>query len=628
MLQPIFESGARSHLPRRRWARRGRLAAALAPWLLTAAALAESAPTPPEASHADLAVPLDLRLATPPPQQPGASWNAKFVTQQGGYTFALEPVDVRATGFQVKVQIAGGGFQAHTPAASKTYRGTIVEIPGSRVAASVLTDGVYALVLVPSGPDLYVMPSSGLGSAVAPPGHHTVVRATDGAGRITLLADPRNADDKLGVGPAQCVVDGFCVADVALDADYDTFIGVGLDIDAVVDLGEGAVNMKNLRFEDDFDISHRVAGMVIRTSLADDPYAGVGHDFVLSAMAGEWCNTCSPTCTLCQTVLPRDHVHLMGGIGGASRIGGICDANDARSFGAMNGLDDPNSVARMIHEMGHSWGSFHFNGCPGIMSAGSLDVTRPFCGVPVRTAIEGKRDQIATTCLDTVIPDGRIFADGHEAGDLDAWPVVTDPEGRLTVISGGAVLFGSHSLEVDLAGAGTAWVADELPTVERGFQARFHLDAGGMLNTLMGGMSGPIVQLVDLRSMDGAAMASVELRRTMGIVPLELRLITRRDNGTDAVGPWTGVPALANGPVEIIVAWDAASTVGANNGAASVQVNGVTVASEAGLDNDQGNVDSARLGAVSTTGGTFSKGNQLILDGYESRREGPFEPPL
>src|SRR5688572_5364079 len=63
----------------------------------------------------------------------------------------LAPHSVRAAGFQLLEQREDGRLVAIDPGPVTTYRGDFVGLPGSRVAASLMDDGLYARCFLPSG---------------------------------------------------------------------------------------------------------------------------------------------------------------------------------------------------------------------------------------------------------------------------------------------------------------------------------------------------------------------------------------------------------------------------------------------------------------------------------------------
>jgi hypothetical protein len=73
----------------------------------------------------------------------------------------LVPADVRAPGYRLLVQRDDGSFAVPPPRPAATFRGTLEAHPGSRVAATLDSDGLHARIVLPDGTELYVEPVSG-----------------------------------------------------------------------------------------------------------------------------------------------------------------------------------------------------------------------------------------------------------------------------------------------------------------------------------------------------------------------------------------------------------------------------------------------------------------------------------
>ena len=70
-------------------------------------------------------------------------------TQQ--YTMDLEPHSVRAPGYQMLAQQADGTLVSVDPGPLRTLQGSLTEVPGSHMAASLLDDGLHGSVVMPDG---------------------------------------------------------------------------------------------------------------------------------------------------------------------------------------------------------------------------------------------------------------------------------------------------------------------------------------------------------------------------------------------------------------------------------------------------------------------------------------------
>ncbi len=66
-------------------------------------------------------------------------------------TLTLTPRSVLADCYQLLVQVEGGALMPHEPGPTRTLRGTVLEMPGSVVAASLLDAGLFARIAVRDG---------------------------------------------------------------------------------------------------------------------------------------------------------------------------------------------------------------------------------------------------------------------------------------------------------------------------------------------------------------------------------------------------------------------------------------------------------------------------------------------
>lgn len=605
-------------------------------WLTVtpAHAAAPNAASPPSELAAKLASfdgPLPITLTARPTRAresvQAAPQTFQFLVGGDPLTLLLRPHSVRGASFQVKKQIAGGSYVAHPTPAAATLRGVVAEIPGAIVAASDLPEGVTAFIIVPNGDDLFITPPAGLQSVTS--AVHVLSRATEDetfeSAHLTLENEALRTQ-KLSIvsGADNCAQDGFCVADVAVDTDFLMFNSEGSE-DRVVAIAEGLINMANLRYEDQLDVRHRLQAVVVRTSASDDPYDP-------SFPCGTPQNPCGPLSRLSLQWngagqfpgIERDTVHLFTThhplhLGGES-TGDVCGG---RGYSQPHGLTVP-GLGLTIHELGHRWGSDHQ--C-GIMSNGNSNALDPFCNASLIPMV-AKRDLLDGICFDLAIPDDLIFADAFESGTSSEWTAIEDDGGRLLVTDQGAVILGTYSLQADLTGPQPIWLRDDWPNDETRYRARFYIDASGLIMDqpagLVAGPPDPIVIFAAATS-SGTDRLTIELRQGTGIVPYEIRTVVREDNGSSATTTWTGVAVAGHSPFSIEIDWQAATAPGANDGTLAQWIDGQSVATVTGIDNDLAAIDSARLGAVTAIDHPSTRG-VLVFDAFESRREDAIGP--
>jgi hypothetical protein len=94
----------------------------------------------------------------------------------------------------------------------------------------------------------------------------------------------------------------------------------------------------------------------------------------------------------------------------------------------------------------------------------------------------------------------------------------------------------------------------------------------------------------------------------------------RLDDGTVAD---TGFFNITDAPHTVEFSWQRARTDGSHDGTFQLWIDGVSVATLAGLDTDTRRIDFTRLGAMSVKTGASGT---LYLDTFESRRRTPIGP--
>ncbi len=275
------------------------------------------------------------------------------------YTLELEPHAVRAGGYRVYVQRADGSLEEHPPGAPHTYRGRLVGVEGSLVAASVEADGLHARIILPDGDEYWVEPVAARVPGAAP-NAHAVYRGDD----VIPSTARCDAHEGLRVQAAQHATayagesacgSGLCIAEVACDADVEYFQRWGTP-SAVEDRINAVINAVNLQYERDVSVRHVISAIVIRTS-EPDPYASIEPVTLLNQFRSEWLSN--------HGNVPRDTAQLFTGKALAGNVIGIAWLNamcgsygfsvvEADFTGNFAGTTDLSA-----HELGHNWAAGH-----------------------------------------------------------------------------------------------------------------------------------------------------------------------------------------------------------------------------------------------------------------------------
>lgn len=292
----------------------------------------------------------DLALTSAPvsltlPAQAPDSFSIMFSAFDQTYEIDLERVSVRGPGFQVLTSRDAGSFEAEKAPPVRTYRGVLHGRPDARVAASLTDDGLFARLIQPGRPDLWIEPVAGA--------THLVYRELAPADTNCGVSGAAP-----GVGsPFAPRTDGPWIAELACDLDRQYYERWG-SISACVNRVESIVNVMNLQYERDVDIAHRVCVIVIRLT-EPDPYAASTSANLLAELQAEWEES-----ELAQ--LAPDLVKLFTArgmsdefAGGAMTVGAVCTdqaycysrSDCCGSFGC--------AVDLAAHQIGHLWGAAH-----------------------------------------------------------------------------------------------------------------------------------------------------------------------------------------------------------------------------------------------------------------------------
>jgi RHS repeat-associated protein len=202
----------------------------------------------------------------------------------------------------------------------------------------------------------------------------------------------------------------------------------------------------------------------------------------------------------------------------------------------------------------------------------------------------------------TSAPD-LIYANGLESGNFTGWN--NTPGANLTVTTASKVA-GTYGMQA-AANNTSLYVEDKRPSAEMQYRARFYFKPNGIVlgdgqvHYLLYGKSGTTTVL------------RLEFRKSLG--DYQLRAATMNDAGTWVYTNWYYV---ANQLYYFEINWQAATTVGANNGVLTLWMNGVQKETITTLDNDTRRIDLIDWGQIAGTL-TNASGTEYF-DLFESRR--------
>lgn len=284
----------------------------------------------------------------------------------------LDPVSLLSPDYKLRVQQADGSIVVVPTPPEITYQGTVQEIPGARVAASLFETGVEAQILMPDGKTYWIEP---MGTRVEGAGadDYIVYRGTDAMGwgatcgvtpemEQAALNDPERqaAPGERGSGVSNCGDATPCIAQLAVDADFTYFTARGGTVAAVQNRVNSVINLTNVQYQAQVGITHQIVTIIVR-SAEPDPYQGPSINTLLSQLSNEWQTT--------QAGIVRDVVQLFtaeptGSTIGLAFLSSVCNNSLHYSVVQSDCCGSLNCAADLsAHELGHSWSASHCS-CP------------------------------------------------------------------------------------------------------------------------------------------------------------------------------------------------------------------------------------------------------------------------
>ncbi len=274
----------------------------------------------------------------------------------------LDPHSVRADDYRLFAREPGSVVEVEQTA-PKTVRGTLAGAADSFVAGSILPEGLFARILSADGEELWIEPLLGRVEGATRshhiayrledvlPGSHTC--ATDVLARVPATVSEPFATTPGGAHP------GIRFAELACDTDFEFFTNWGSVI-AAQDRIELVINVMNLQFERDVDITHELAAILVQTS-ASQPYNSTDSNALLNEFRTHW-NSAHEDIQrdLAQLFTGKD---LDGSVIGRAWVGATCSSSGysivQSDFSSVLSL----STDLSAHELGHNWDAGHCS-CP------------------------------------------------------------------------------------------------------------------------------------------------------------------------------------------------------------------------------------------------------------------------
>ena len=181
-------------------------------------------------------------------------------------------------------------------------------------------------------------------------------------------------------------------------------------------------------------------------------------------------------------------------------------------------------------------------------------------------------------------------------------------------VTGGSALDGSYGMAALLDDNNSIYVTDWRPFEETSYRARFYLDPNAIPMT-----SGNAHYLLYALDRNNTVLLRVEFRYYAS--QYQLRADTVNDSNSWSQTAWV---AVSDGPHFVEVAWQAASTAGANDGVLTFWVDDSQQGSFTNIDSDTRRFDYVQFGIV----GGVDNGSRgtMYFDEFESRRDSYIGP--
>ncbi|MFM8872902.1 MAG: M12 family metallo-peptidase [Phycisphaerales bacterium] len=336
--------------------------------LLAAAAIAlavgriAEADTAPRTDSPGLrrAFPFQLQL----PEAPPPTLEIDVPTDEGTVTVELSMHSVRGDRFRVLAARDSGALESCDAPRVRTYRGRVRGAEGSVAAGSLLEQGFSGMIWLADGSMVVVQPRSELEPERPFRGEHVAYRPEDAEAPSGMCATTEayrvGAEDP--APPAAFLGTGARMVELACETDHEYFVQNGSSVGFTIDDIERIVNLANVVYERDVQITHELGTVVVRTGV-NDPYVGSDMNARLLEFAATWA---APP----ESGIYRDVAHMFSGFPypdsliGLAWVGVVCNAPNDRNY-AVSWTRFTTylnyRVALTTHELGHQWNASHCN---------------------------------------------------------------------------------------------------------------------------------------------------------------------------------------------------------------------------------------------------------------------------
>jgi hypothetical protein len=292
----------------------------------------------------------------------------------------LQPFSLRSPDFQLLVDRGDGQLEPVEPVVPHTYRGSVIGVPGSWVAASLIDGQLWATINLDAERVWQVEPMSELAGPIVPAGIHAVYRDTDvvpirdnwcGTTEDMRVPQDIGGDDAGGGGGGGGIAGtGLRIIDYAADADVEFWQKNGSsEQNTMLDI-ELIVNQMASIYESQLNLTFEVTTIVVRTgSTGSDPYTSSNCGTLLNQVSATWTST--PESAIKKDAIQLYTGRILNDCLGIAWLGTACNfqANHSVVESRASGLNLTLRTALSSHELGHTFSASHCcgscSGCSG-----------------------------------------------------------------------------------------------------------------------------------------------------------------------------------------------------------------------------------------------------------------------
>ncbi len=457
-----------------------------------------------------------------------------------------------------------------TPTKARTYKGSVEGREGSAVRASLLDNGLHALIdLGDDEGTWFVQPLASFEDA------DRMARSIEGASERTHVVLPDRYELPQGYG---CGNDSFddivnntedttgglagankYLVEIGVGTDYEYFVKNSSSVTTTLNDIELIWNFSESVYEDDVSIVFELTTTVVRASSSDPYSSSTDSSDILNQFRSQWNSTGNDEYRIKRDVA---HIHtgknVANGVLGLAYVGTVCEQGFAYAMVESKWTSNLTfRTAVTVHELGHNFGAGHcdqISGCSSqpcrIMcsSAGGCDsisgsnLKFETCAV---NSIVNYRNSVTCDILfgdDIQLP----FSESFESISSSVW---VHNKGGISTTNALAEVDGTRSLNLDSVNSGE-YSDDEIRSQRMnaaGFDPMylgFHtqhrgVEAGKSLRVEYVNSSNDWVQLDEIVS-DGSTQTAFdfheyEMPADAQTVRFRLRFIT---NGTSSTDDW------------------------------------------------------------------------------------------